>query len=214
MLQIGNVQEVLSALGPRLRALRTERKASLAWLATTTGISTSTLSRLETGRLRPTLEQVLPLASAYGMTIDELVRTPEPTDPRVTMRATTRHGTTYMPLSQRSGGLQAYKIVIPVRRRRSTDRRSHEGYEWLYVLSGSALLALGEREFVLAPGEAAEFDTHVPHLIGNAGDLPVELLVLFGQQGERAHLAVRAGRPAGTSGARRRPGGRLVPTAD
>ena len=48
---------------------------------------------------------------------------------------------------------------------------------------------LGEQEFRLGAGEAAEFDTRVPHWIGSAGSEPAELLTLFGAQGERAHLS-------------------------
>jgi hypothetical protein len=38
-------------------------------------------------------------------------------------------------------------------------------------------------------GEAAEFDTRLPHWIGSADSRPAEVLTLFGAQGERAHLA-------------------------
>jgi len=61
----------------------------------------------------------------------------------------------------------------------------------MYVLNGRALLVLGDQELVLGPGEAAEFDTRVPHLMGSADDEPVELLCLFGRQGERAHVRAR-----------------------
>src|SRR5918912_402001 len=96
---------VLGAVGPRLRMLRQQRGATLAELSTTTGISVSTLSRMESGQRRPTLE---------------LLR--------------------------------------------------HEGYEWMYVLAGRLRLLLGEHDLVLAPGDVAEFDTHVPHWLGSAGD--------------------------------------------
>ena len=108
------------------------------------------------------------------------------------LRPVTRHGSTYLPLTRRAGGMQAYKMMIPPSITSQRDRASHEGYEWLYVLNGTALLLLGDREFVLKPGEAAEFDTRLPHWLGNTGSGPTELLVLFGQQGERAHLTVRA----------------------
>ncbi|WP_025620765.1 cupin domain-containing protein, partial [Salinispora cortesiana] len=61
----------------------------------------------------------------------------------------------------------------------------------LYVLNGRLRLLLGEHDLVLTPGEAAEFDTRVPHWFGVAEDQPVEILSLFGQQGERAHLRAR-----------------------
>ncbi|HEX3567650.1 MAG TPA: cupin domain-containing protein, partial [Acidimicrobiales bacterium] len=71
------------------------------------------------------------------------------------------------------------------------DPQTHEGYEWLYVLQGRLRLVLGEHDLVLTAGEAAEFDTRVPHWFANAGSEPVEFLSLFGPQGERMHVRAR-----------------------
>jgi transcriptional regulator with XRE-family HTH domain len=182
---------VLAAVGPRLRELRRRRGVTLADLHRATGISVSTLSRLESGGRRPTLELLLPLARAHGVPIDELVGAPPTGDARVHLRPVRRGGTTFVPLSRRPGGTQAYKLILPPGRC-DEEPRTHEGHEWLYVLDGRLRLVLGEQELVLVPGEAAEFDTHVPHLLASAGDGPVELLILFGRQGERAHLRARS----------------------
>jgi transcriptional regulator with XRE-family HTH domain len=186
-----DLARVLTAVGPRLRALRRERGTTLAALSESTGISPSTLSRLESGRRKPTLELLLPLAKAHGVQLDELVGAPETGDPRVHLRSFTRHGTTYVPLTRHLGGLRAYKHILPAGRRCDVDQRTHEGYEWLYVLSGRLRLVLGEHDLVLTPGEAAEFDTRVPHGFSNAGPDPVEFLSLFGPQGERVHVRAR-----------------------
>lgn len=188
--------EALDAVGPRLRALRKQRETTLADLAAATGISVSTLSRLESGTRRPTLELLLPLARAHGVTLDELVDAPPTGDPRVHLRPVTRYGMTMLPLSRRAGGIQAYKFVIPAgARRREPEPKSHEGYEWIYVLDGRLRLVLGEHDLVLAPGEAAEFETRTPHWFGPADAGAVEYLCLFGRQGERAHLRARPRRP-------------------
>ena len=68
---------------------------------------------------------------------------------------------------------------------------THEGYEWLYVLDGRLRLVLGEHDIILGPGEVAEFDTRVPHWFGCADDQPVEMLSIFGPQGERMHVRAR-----------------------
>ena len=183
---------VLGAVGPRLRALRKERDTTLADLSAATGISVSTLSRLESGQRRPTLELLLPLARAHGVPMDELVAASPTGDPRVHLRPVTRHGMTVVPLTRHAGGVQAYKWVIPAARQPVTpELRAHEGYEWLYVLSGRLRLVLGEHDLVLSPGEAAEFDTRVPHWFGSAGAGPVEILSLFSPQGQRMHLRAR-----------------------
>ena len=181
---------VLGSVGPRLRAIRKRRGVTITDVAATTGISASTLSRLESGGRRPNLELLLPLARVYGVALDELVGAPQTGDPRVHFRPVTRHGMTHIPLSRRAGGLQAFKLIIP-ERPGEPDPKTHEGYEWLYVLDGRLRLVLGDNDLVLGAGEAAEFDTHLPHWMASAGPGPVELLVLFGVQGERAHLRVR-----------------------
>ncbi|MCX4473303.1 XRE family transcriptional regulator [Micromonospora sp. NBC_01655] len=187
-----DLDHALAGVGPRLRALRRQRETTLADLSAATGISVSTLSRLESGTRRPTLEQLLPLARAHGVTLDDLVGAPPTGDPRVHLRPVSRHGLTMLPLTRRAGGIQAYKLVIPATsRRREPDPQTHEGYEWLYVLNGRLRLVLGERDLELSPGEAAEFDTRVPHWFGAADSEPVEFLSLFGRQGERAHLRAR-----------------------
>jgi len=184
-----DLEEALTAVGHRLRALRRERELTLVDISAVAGISVSTLSRLESGARRPTLELLLPLARAYRVTLDELVDAPPTGDPRIHLRPIRRNGMTMLALTRRAGGIQAYKIVIPgVSRRKRPDPQTHEGYEWLYVLNGRLRLVLGEQDLVLAPGEAAEFDTRVPHWFGAPGPEPVEFLSLFGRQGERAHL--------------------------
>jgi transcriptional regulator with XRE-family HTH domain len=192
-----DLTQVLTSVGPRLRALRKARGGTLARLSEETGISLSTLSRLEAGQREPTLKLLLPLAKAYGVPLDELVGAPQTGDPRIHPRPFMRHGHTWIPLTRHLGGMHAYKQVLPVTRtgRPATrpEQGMHEGYEWLYVLSGRLLLALGDHDLVLTAGEAAEFDTRTPHGLANAGDHPVEFLALYGPQGERMHVRARPG---------------------
>src|SRR4051794_14519647 len=115
--QIGTMTDdldgVLGGVGPRLRALRQEHGATLTELSATTGISVSTLSRLESGQRKPTLGLLLPLARAHQVPLDELVGAPAPADPRVHARPVERSGMTMWPLTRRPGGVQAYRALIP-----------------------------------------------------------------------------------------------------
>src|SRR5258708_30916451 len=176
----GGLDQVLTTVGPRLRALRQQHDLTLAELSSSTGISLSTLSRLESGHRRPTLKLLLPLARAYQVPLDELVGTPAGDDPRVHALPFTQHGVTYQPLTRRPGGLQAYKLIIPATRPHvEPDPQAHDGYEWLYVLSGSLRLVLGAHDLVLHACAAAEFATHVPHWFGRAGRQAAQPLSLF-----------------------------------
>ena len=191
------LDRTLDAVGPRLKRLRLRRDITLTDLATETGISASTLSRLEAGLRRPTLEQLLPLARAYGVTLDELVDAPPTGDPRINLRPiASGDGSVVLPLTRRAGGVQAFKIIMHAGSRPGEpDPQTHEGYEWIYVLNGRLRMVLGEHDLVLKPGEAAEFDTRTPHWFGPAEREAVEFLSLFGRQGERAHLRARLSAP-------------------
>jgi len=183
---------VLTAVGPRLRALRVRGGRTLAQLSEETGISVSTLSRLESGQRRPTLELLLPLARSHQVPLDELVGAPETGDPRVHPRPVVHHGVTSLPLTRRPGGVQAFKQVYPPGwPGGEPEQRTHEGYDWVYVLSGRLRLVLAEHDLLLGPGEVAEFDTRTPHWFGNPGPEPAEVLALFGPQGERMHVRAR-----------------------
>jgi transcriptional regulator with XRE-family HTH domain len=180
---------MLTAIGPRLRSLRRDRDMTLEALAAVTGISVSTLSRLESGKRRPTLELLVPLARAHRVALDQIVAAPASGDPRVHLAPLrSRNGNVIVPLTQYPGRLQVFKEVIAPRRPKLV---THDGYEWLYVLAGELRLLLGDSEATLHPGEAAEFDTHEPHWFGPADDRPVEILHLFGPQGERMRVRRR-----------------------
>ncbi|MFB8771099.1 XRE family transcriptional regulator [Nocardiopsis alba] len=182
-------EDVLDVVGPRLRALRRARGITLADLAVTIGVSESTLSRLESGRRRPTLELLLPLARTYDVPLDDLVGAPRTGDPRIHLKPIRRFGMVFVPLSRRPGGTQAFKMIIPAQAESlEPTPQVHEGFEWVYVLDGRLRLVLGERDLTLSPGEAAEFDTSLPHWLGSADGGSVELLVLFDLQGVRAHV--------------------------
>ena len=180
--------DVFPGLPARLRALRHQRSLTLADVAGQTGVTLSTLSRLESGGRRPTLELLLPLARVYGVTLDELVDAPPTGDPRVHVKPVELEWATIIPLTQRPGGLRVYKMVVRPAHRSTPSPNTHEGFEWLYVMEGRLRLVLGDQDLVLGPGEVAEFDTRTPHWFGCAEGRPVEVLSIFGPQGERMHV--------------------------
>src|SRR4051812_28195026 len=180
------ITAALESVGPQLRRVREQRGLTLTEASQHTGISKSTLSRLENGQRRPSLELLLPLALTYRVPIDDLVGAPETGDPRIRLKPRRVNGRTVLPLT-RPGGIQAWKIVIPTSQSEPKPR-THDGFEWLYVLSGQMRLVMGDQDIVLGVGEAAEFDTQVPHWFGSTGAGPAEVLSIFGRPGERMHL--------------------------
>jgi transcriptional regulator with XRE-family HTH domain len=180
-------ETVLADVGSRLKRARTQRRVTLTELAAETGISKSTLSRLETGQRRPSLELLLPIAQAHQVSLDKLVGAPEVRDPRVLPKPRVRNGRMVVPLTHEPGGLHAWKVIIPPERK-EPELRTHDGYEWLFVLAGQMRLILGDHDITMGPGEVAEFDTQVPHWFGPTGEEPIEILSLHGSHGERIHV--------------------------
>jgi transcriptional regulator with XRE-family HTH domain len=181
------VDGVIEQIAPRLRRVRDKKDVSLADLARSTGISTSTLSRLESGQRKPSLELLLPITAALGIPLDEIVAAPRIVDPRVTQQPTKKDGRVLVPLSRNQGEPRAYKLIIPASDE-EPHLRIHAGHEWLYVLRGHLRVRLDDHDFVMGAGEAAEFDCQIPHWFGAAGRGSVEVLSLFGKSGERIHL--------------------------
>lgn len=179
-------QAVLREVGPRLRAARLKQDLTLDALAERTGISPSTLSRLESGKRAPNLELLLPVTRALRIGLDDLMMWNAP-DPRVRARTRTFGPITVEYLSPENAPIHALRMTFlptdePVR------TRSHDGYEWFYVLRGQARVILGDREVVIAAGQAAEFDTRIPHAVTPVGAEPVELIAIFNRRGDRIHL--------------------------
>ena len=184
------IETELHQIAPRLRRARQKKDLTLEDLAEATGISKSTLSRLESGQRKPSLELLLPVVAALAISLADVVSSPKIDDPRVPQKPTRTDGRTLTRLSQPHSEPQAFKIIIPATEREPV-LRTHDGYEWIYVLAGRLRMVLGEHDIVMGPGEAAEFDTKNPHWFGSAGTGPVEILSMFGKHGERIHLRAR-----------------------
>ena len=174
----------------RIRSLRLARGWTLDSLAARCGLSPSNLSRIETGRRRIALDQLVPIARALGTTIDQLVEPPD--EAGVVIRPEPVCGTpgvTSWLLSRERflNGVSVAKLRITAERPTGPDQlRVHPGHEWFTVLSGTAELHLGERTILVQEGHAAEFSTMTPHVIAAHG-AAVEILSILDHEGERAH---------------------------
>lgn len=176
---------VLEQVGPRLRAARRKRGWTLEDLATRAGVSPSTLSRLESGKRQASLELLLPLTRQLGIRIDDLLPASS-ADPRVRRAIERRDGMVIAPLTLEDSPVQTFKVVYPPSEK-APSPRIHDGYEWLYVLSGRVRLVLDEHEHLIERGEAAEFDTRLPHSLSATADGPAEVLSIFSAAGKRMH---------------------------
>lgn len=175
----------LVQVGPRLREARLARGWTLDDLSRRASMSPSTLSRLEAGKRQASLELLVPLTRELRISIDDLVgrRT---ADPRVRRAVIHRDGLVIAPLAPEGSPIDTYRITYPPTSS-LPDLRTHDGFEWLYVLAGRLRLRLGDQDLTLARGEAAEFDTRIPHALSAAGGRPAHVLTIFNHDGARIH---------------------------
>ncbi|MGI5228818.1 helix-turn-helix domain-containing protein [Actinoallomurus sp. CA-142502] len=177
--------ELDSLVRKRIRALRVAQGWSLEELATRARVSQSTLSRIENGRRRLALDQLVTLARALDTSLDQLVETASD-DVIISPMIDGAHGLMRWPIRSDPG--------LSVVRQRMTEpppdnparMRAHPGHEWLVVLSGTAVLLLGHRRFRVETNQAAEFPTMLPHAIGADGG-PCEILGIFDRDARRGH---------------------------
>ncbi|MGQ4516728.1 helix-turn-helix domain-containing protein [Streptomyces sp. DW26H14] len=180
-----------SLVRQRIRALRLAQGWSLEELATRARLSQSTLSRIENGQRRLALDSLVTLARALDTTLDQLVETA--TDDIVTSPVIdVTRGQMHWPIT-------AYPGMTVVRRRMTepppespSRMRAHPGHEWLVVLSGTAVLLLGDRRIRVEANQAAEFPTMLPHAIGAEGG-PCEVLGVFDRDARRGHQRAGGG---------------------
>lgn len=182
--------ELDSLVRQRIRALRVAQGLSLDELATRARLSPSTLSRIETGRRRLALDQLVTLARALDTSLDQLVET-------------AADDVVFSPTIDAARQQMRWPVRaapdLTVVRQRMTDpppdnpsrMRAHPGREWLVVLSGTAILLLGNRRLRVETNQAAEFPTMLPHAIGAEGG-PCDILGIFDRDARRGHQSASA----------------------
>lgn len=172
----------------RIRGLRVARGWTLDTLARRCFLSASTLSRIETGHQRIALEQLVAIARALGTSLDQLVEPEGNEDVVIRPEPESMGGATLWLLSRERDrrGITIAKMRITAELA-ERGPQVHPGYEWFTVLSGTVRLQLGTRTILVQEGQAAEFSTMTPHALG-AHEGVAELLTIFDQDGEHAHL--------------------------
>jgi transcriptional regulator with XRE-family HTH domain len=178
------IQSQLCSFGARLRELRRQRGWTLQELACRSGLSRAFLSRLESGGRQASIAAALTLSRIFDVSLASLFESQLATEPCVIVRSADAveksiNGLKYLPLSSagRFFNLQPLRIrVSPARR--GHEHYHHDGEEWIYLLSGALTLSLAGKTYDLAPGDAAHFDSRLPHRLIATGAGDAEVLVV------------------------------------
>jgi transcriptional regulator with XRE-family HTH domain len=189
------IQSQLCSFGARLQELRLRRNWTLQELADRSGLSKAFLSRLESGDRQASIAAVLTLSRIFDVSLASLFESELATDPCVIVRKAeaierTVNGLAYVPLSRASRFFNLQPIRVRVSRsRRGDEHFHHEGEEWIYLLSGQLTLSLAGNTYNLAPGDAAHFDSRLPHRLIARGSTDAEVLLVASPLSESAPVS-------------------------
>lgn len=160
-------------IGPKLRALRLRKKMGLVELGRHTGLSPALLSKIERGRMVPTLPTLLRIALVFSVGLEHFFTERASRPKKAIIRREERHR-----FPERLGDVSpAYEfesLDFPVLDRvmngyyvEFTDRESrmhqHPGEEFVYVIAGRLHVTVGDETDTLGPGDAMYFESAVPH---------------------------------------------------
>jgi transcriptional regulator with XRE-family HTH domain len=178
------IQMQLDSFGARLKELRLEKTWTLQELSRQSGLSKTFLSRLESGDRHASIAAVLTLARIFGVSLASMFETQVAVEPCLIVRASesalkTANGLSYAPLSSadRFFNLQPMRLIVSPSRK-GEEHFQHEGEEWIYLLSGRLTLSLAGKSYDLEPGDAAHFDSRLPHRLMARGTQDAEVVLV------------------------------------
>jgi transcriptional regulator with XRE-family HTH domain len=192
-----------SDLGPRLRAIRIARGVGLRELARRLDLSPSSISQIETGKIRPSVRTLYALASEFGVTVDEILFDEPPAQdtgaaPAVEPRLLVQRADDRPAIQLNSGvrwerlmfwgdeDVEFLEAIYEPGGASSPDDAlvRHNGHEFGHVLSGTLRVIVGFDEYVLGPGDTNTFPSSTPHRLANDGPETVRAIwVVRGRRG-------------------------------
>jgi transcriptional regulator with XRE-family HTH domain len=169
-------------IGAKLRLLRLKKKMGLVELGRHSGLSPAMLSKIETGRLVPTLPTLLRISLVFSVGLDHFFGDPARRPALAVVRRAERQR-----LPDRQGNpdpaywfesldfpavdrrMNAYVVDFEEVAEDSLRRHHHPGAEVIYVVSGKLVVRVGDADYRLAAGDSMYFDSSVPHAYRREG---------------------------------------------
>jgi transcriptional regulator with XRE-family HTH domain len=178
-------------IGAKVRALRLKKSMGLVALGEHTGLSPAMLSKIERGRLYPTLPTLLRIAMVFSVGLEYFFEGQREKPAVAVVRKKDRlRLPEKAPVEDVSYHFESLDFPVPERRLNGylaefvepasgrVRAHQHPGGELIYVLRGSLMVQVGDEAHVLASGDSMYFDSSVPHTYRRAGSKPCEALVV------------------------------------
>lgn len=184
--------DIIVNVGERVRKVREKRGLSLQDVSTRTDLGVSFLEQIEEGGVSPPLGTVIKLAKALEMKMGYFISGEEERAYTIVRRSARKVISRYDSKKQKQYGYE-YESLAPHKKDRHMDpflvsldpadteseRSTHEGQEFIYVLKGKMKVRLAEEEHILELGDAIYYDSSVPHLVKCHGNETTRILAVL-----------------------------------
>lgn len=177
------------AIGAKLRAMRLRKKMGLVELGRHTGLSPALLSKIERGRMVPTLPTLMRIALVFSVGLEHFFTEPSR---RPTLAIVRRNERKRFP--ERLGDdepayvfesldfpalervMNAYYVEFE--KGRTSRIHQHPGEEFIYVMDGRLVVTVGDAAHTLDAGDAMYFESAVPHAYEAEGRTTARAIVV------------------------------------
>jgi transcriptional regulator with XRE-family HTH domain len=181
----------IEPVGQRIQSLRQEKGLSLEDVSHLTGFDIGFLADIESGETQPQLGAIIKLSKALDGAFSRLVSgvgeklysVTRKAERKIVSRSTSRKGKkqiySYKSLAPEVQGRHMEALIVRLEEAVDTETSVHEGEEFIYVLTGAAVLRIGEEVFELESGDSVYYLSTTPHLISAKTGVATILAVLY-----------------------------------
>ena len=180
-------------VGEKIKSIRELRKVTIAELAERAGMTEDLITLIEDGRELPSLSPLIKIARSLGVRLGTFIDDMEVLGPVISRKGELRKGISFStggkgfnphldfhPLAGDKSGRHMEPFIVEIEPSAEPKERSssHEGEEFLYILSGEIEIHYGKDKHALSQGDSIYFDSVVKHTVWCRGPDPAKVLAV------------------------------------
>lgn len=180
-------------VGEKIAAIRAQKSISVAELAERCGFSTEMMMRIEGNESIPSLGHLIKVARSLGVRLGTFLDDMDQLGPVITRSGNLARGTSFsnktsttgqnldfFPLASDKSGRHMEPFIIEISRSNNAGfaQSSHEGEEFIYVLSGNIEIKYGKSIYFLSEGDSIYYDSVVDHHVSSSDATPAKVLAV------------------------------------
>ncbi|MDR0474619.1 MAG: XRE family transcriptional regulator [Treponema sp.] len=184
-------------LGERIKELCKTYSVSRETLAERSGVPQELIQRIEDGGAIPDLAPLIKISRALGVRLGTLLDDHEELGPVITRKGASndavrfytgllpnsksseRQGLSFKALAQDKNSRHMEPFIVDIEPTAEQKKSTHEGEEFIYVLSGNLALEYGSANDILNEGDSVYYDSIVPHRVFSSDGKPVRILAVM-----------------------------------